>query len=94
MSEVRYAGHHVSPDDPRKKSMIVRFIMQLEGKNPKDAADILGISKAYYQNKLHRNCFTMDDFIKICDSLDYNLYIEGNGIRICVSEILKEDENV
>ena len=49
------------------KSTLVREMIKLGKRNRRDVAEILGISFAYFNNKLFRKSFSFEDIVTIAD---------------------------
>ena len=62
-------------------SKIIRFLKYLDGKTNKDLAEILGMTKPVFDNKMHRNSFSYTQMSKILDSYGYEFNIRKKEER-------------
>lgn len=58
----------------RNKSNLVMWFMRESKSTYVELADALGISVAYFHNKLNRNSFSFEDILSIANYCGYSLY--------------------
>jgi len=76
--------------DKRRKSALIKFLILLSGHNYSEAANMLGISKAYFQNKLNRDSFDISEIAKIAEWCGYKITISNHLTSFNLGEWLKE----
>ena len=57
----------------RRKSQLVKMLMKASGKKPREMAEALGCSLAYFNNKLFRNSFKFEDLVLLANEAGYEL---------------------
>ena len=63
----------------RSKSAIVDFIMHDNYISASAAASVLECSRQYFNNKLSRNSFSIEDIAKIADAAGYTICMVGTA---------------
>ncbi len=62
----------------RPRSNLVKHLMDTSGKTKDEIAACLGITTRYFNNKLHRDCFSLDEIIAVAYVCGYLMVFRGN----------------
>lgn len=63
----------------RPRSNLVKHLMGRSGKTKEEIAACLGVSTRYFNNKLHRDCFSLDEIIAVAYVCGYLMMFRGNN---------------
>lgn len=64
----------------RRKSWIMKWLLYFAEKKDQDAAAVLGISRSYFDNKLHRNSFSFEDILILSELAHINIaFVDGRS---------------
>lgn len=71
----------------RPKSVMVKTLMELGGVSRAAVAEALGCSVAYYDNKLHRGSFSLEDIYNVARRCGFSLAFvsENDDAKIDIS---------
>ena len=70
----------------------IRAMLNIAEKKPSDLADCLGVSVQAVRNKFSRDSFSVNDIIKITDTLGWELQCkapDGQSITLTIDDIKK-----
>ena len=56
---------------------LIKYLKTLDNRTSKDFADILGLSKEVFNNKLHRNSFKHAEITKLLNAYGYRITVEA-----------------
>ena len=59
--------------DPRRRTALVRYFRTMSGVTNSELAKCLKISEAYFNNKMHRNSFSVEDLTQIANYCGYEI---------------------
>lgn len=68
----------------KPKSRLVRYLMGKEKLLSENVSRLLGITKSYFDNKLHRNSFSLEDILLIAKYCGYDMYLESPTDKILI----------
>ena len=57
-----------------KASDIIREMMEIRNMPIKDVAKKMGITPQVFSNRLYRDSFTYNDYIRVAEALDFNVF--------------------
>lgn len=68
----------------KPKSRLVRYLMGKEKLLSETVSRLLGTTKSYFDNKLHRNSFSLEDILLIAKYCGYDMYLESPTDKILI----------
>ena len=71
----------------RRKSWIMKWLLYFAEKKDQDAAAVLGISRSYFDNKLHRNSFSFEDILILSELAHINIAFVDERSGIIIDQI-------